>query len=142
MIRSIAKRLTFNLAVCLMVYGLIMCFSQYQRIYAGWFAALAGAVYLLMAWANYLKTKGTDLTKLIKRKRPPRVPYYLMSPREKRRRTRIGLNAPRHRADDEFDDIDEADAAQQNGLTLKQQLYARAAAYALSGALLLALSAV
>lgn len=90
------KKLMYNLSLCLAAYMLIFFFSRYQRVYAGWFAGAAGMIYLLAAWIFYLKSKGTDITKLLKRKKPQEVPYYLKSPAEKRKRPRIGLNAPRH----------------------------------------------
>lgn len=139
MARRIFEKTVFNLAVCITVYGLIMCFSRFDRVYAGWFAGLAGTVYLLAGWLFYLKTKGTDLTKLIKRKRPQSVPYYLQSPAEKRKRPRIGLNSPRHGTDDDLDDTNEQ---YENELTFKQQCVCRVAAYALNGILMLILSAI
>lgn len=139
MAKRILEKTAFNLAVCVFVYGLIMCFSRFDRVYAGWFAGLAGAVYLLIGWLFYLKAKGTDFTKLLKRKKPQSVPYYLQSPAEKRKGPRIGLNSPRHTTDDELDDADEQ---RESELTFKQQCSSRALAYALNGILMLALSAI
>ncbi len=134
------KKLMYNLSLCLAAYMLIFFFSRYQRVYAGWFAGAAGMIYLLAAWIYYLKSKGTDITKLLKRKKPQEVPYYLKSPAEKRRKPRIGLNAPRHNTDDDLDET--AEQAETESLSAKQGLAARAAVYLAAGIAMLVLSAI
>lgn len=134
------KKLMYNLSLCLTAYMLIFFFSRYQRVYAGWFAGAAGMIYLLAAWIFYLKSKGTDITKLLKRKKPQEVPYYLKSPAEKRRKPRIGLNAPRHNTDDDLDET--AEQAETESLSAKQGFAARAAVYLATGIAMLVLSAI
>ena len=127
------KKLMYNLSLCLTAYMLIFFFSRYQRVYAGWFAGAAGMIY-------YLKSKGTDITKLLKRKKPQEVPYYLKSPAEKRKKPRIGLNAPRHNTDDDLDET--AEQAETESLSAKQGFAARAAVYLVMGIVMLVLSAI
>ena len=117
------KKLMYNLSLCLTAYMLIFFFSRYQRVYAGWFAGAAGMIYLLAAWIYYLKSKGTDITKLLKRKKP-----------------RIGLNAPRHNTDDDLDET--AEQAETESLSAKQGFAARAAVYLVAGIAMLVLSAI
>ena len=117
------KKLMYNLSLCLTAYMLIFFFSRYQRVYAGWFAGAAGMIYLLAAWIYYLKSKGTDITKLLKRKKP-----------------RIGLNAPRHNTDDDLDET--AEQAETESLSAKQGFAARAAVYLVMGIVMLVLSAI
>ena len=112
------KKLMYNLSLCLTAYMLIFFFSRYQRVYAGWFAGAAGMIYLLAAWIFYLKSKGT----------------------EKRKRPRIGLNAPRHNTDDDLDET--AEQAETESLSAKQGFAARAAVYLVMGIVMLALSAI
>lgn len=58
----------------------------------------------------------------MKRKKPQEVPYYLKSPAEKRKRPRIGLNAPRHNTDDDLDET--AEQAETESLSAKRGLAA------------------
>ena len=82
----------------------------------------------------------TLIKKLLKRKKPQEVPYYLKSPAEKRKRPRIGLNAPRHNTDDDLDET--AEQAETESLSAKQGFAARAAVYLVAGMVMLALSAI
>ena len=71
MVRYALKKLLFHLGVCLLVWFLILRFSLHGKLYAGWFAGVLAACYLLAGWLSYLKSQGTDLGKLIRRKRAP-----------------------------------------------------------------------
>ena len=93
MVRFTLKKLLFHLSICLLGYFLILQFSRLGKVYAGWFSGFLAACYLLAGWLAYLKSKGTDLGKLIRRKRPPEVPYYLRNV-QKERKPRQASMAP------------------------------------------------
>lgn len=137
MAKYTAKKFAFHFAICLIVYLLIRAFAPLGSVYAGWAAGFLGACYLLAGWFSYLKSKGTDFTKLLRRKKQPETPYYLRGT-EKQRKTRLGWGFNRH---DFSDDLD--DAAEENANTFPPNVQCRlhAIAWVLNGAILLALSA-
>ena len=77
MVNYALKKLGYHFAICLIAWFLILKFSPYTGIYAGWFSGFLSACYLLAGWLAYLKSKGTDFGKLLRRKKPPETPYYL-----------------------------------------------------------------
>lgn len=131
------KKVLWHGGIGLLIWLVLERFSVMGRIYAGWFAGLMGACYLLVAWLNWLKTRGTDLGRLLRRKRPPRVPYYLRGA-DKSVRPRLGIGGNHHTFED---DLPEAAERPEDGLDRQQTLRGRAAAFAVVGVLLLILSA-
>lgn len=63
-----------------------------------------GACWLLAAWVKYLKSKGTDLFRGLRRQQTE-VPYYLRS--EKNKKPRLSLNGNRHLFNDDLADSPE-----------------------------------
>ncbi|HWQ58447.1 MAG TPA: hypothetical protein VN540_05455 [Clostridia bacterium] len=104
------KKFIQHLAFCAAAWLAVYLFSREGSLYAGWAAGVLGAIYLLAAWFSYLKSKGTDFMKLIRRKRPPQVPYYLRGS-DKRTKTTLTINNLRHEFDD---DLAEAAAEREN----------------------------
>lgn len=74
--------------------------------HAGWAAAFAGACYLLAAWFEYLKSKGTDIMAKLRRKREE-VPYYLRG--EKYKKPRLSLFGTRHDFSDDMETASEGE---------------------------------
>ncbi|MDD5918833.1 MAG: hypothetical protein PUD73_07085 [bacterium] len=138
MVRFTLKKLLFHLSICLLGYFLILQFSRLGKVYAGWFSGFLAACYLLAGWLAYLKSKGTDLGKLIRRKRPPEVPYYLRNV-QKERKPRQGLNGARHTFDD---DLEETAEEQLPSVAPDVHQRARAVAFAANGVLMFLLSAL
>lgn len=133
------KKFLWHGAIGVVIWLILNRFSALGRVYAGWFAGLMGACYLLVGWLNWLKARGTDLGKLLQRKRPPEVPYYLRGV-DKSRRPRLGIGGNRHTFEDDLSDGPET-AEAEAGLEKKQVLYGRAGAFAAVGVFLLVLSA-
>ncbi len=131
------KKIALHLAACAVVWTLVALFSPGGRLYAGWTAGVLGACYLLAAWFAYLKSKGTDFMKLIRRKRPPRVPYYLRGS-DKNAKARLTINNIRHEYDDDLAQTAEEGANEGLPLVARQRL--SALAWLVVGAVLLALS--
>lgn len=109
MVRYVFKKLLYHMCACLLVWFLIAEFSAGGRLYAGWFAGFLGACYLLAGWLSYLKSKGTDLAGLLRRKSAPETPYYLRGA-GKERRPRLRLSGIRHAFDDGLAEAEEQDA--------------------------------
>ena len=130
------RKFLYHLAVCAAVYLLVAAFSQGGRVYAGWAAGALGACYLLAAWFSFLKSKGTDFLKLIRRKRPPNVPYYLRGP-DKQLKPRLSLDGLRHEADDDLPEMAEERASE---IPLAARLRLNALAWAAVSAAMLILS--
>ena len=74
MVNYALKKLGYHFAICLIAWFLILKFSPYTGIYAGWFSGFLSACYLLAGWLSYLKSKGTDFGKLLRRKKPVMTP--------------------------------------------------------------------
>lgn len=130
------KKIAYHIALCAIVWLLIDQFSREGRLYAGWAAGALGAMYLLAAWFSYLKSKGTDFLKLIRRKHPPDVPYYLRGP-DKETKAKLNLNGLRHAFDD---DLAESADERANVLALQTRQRLNALAWAVVGAALLCVS--
>ncbi len=138
MVRYALKKLLFHLGVCLLVWFLILRFSLHGKLYAGWFAGVLAACYLLAGWLSYLKSQGTDLGKLIRRKRAPQTPYYLRNA-AKERKPRQGLAGARHVFDD---DLSETAEEQSSVVPGNARNRAKAIALAINGVLMFVLSAL
>ena len=131
------KKILWHGGIGVILWLALNQFSLLGRIYAGWFAGLMGACYLLAGWLNWLKTRGVDLGKLLRRKRPPAVPYYLRGV-DKSIRPKLGIGGNRHTFEDGLFHGQEAEEA---GLGERQACFSRAAAFAAVGMFLLILSA-
>lgn len=138
MFGRILRKLAYHLALCLLVWVLILLFSPQGRLYAGWFVGFLSACYLLAGWLAYLKSRGTDLLRLIRRKRAPETPYCLRGPGGGHK-PRLTLNGIRH---DFEDDLSEAAEAQAAEVSPKARHQINAAAFVVNGVLLFLLSAV
>ncbi len=138
MVNYALKKLGYHFAICLIAWFLILKFSPYTGIYAGWFSGFLSACYLLAGWLSYLKSKGTDFGKLLRRKKPPETPYYLRNV-AKERKPRQGLNGARHVFDD---DLAETAEEQDSLLPPPVRHRATAIAFAINGILLFILSAL
>jgi hypothetical protein len=138
MARYVVKKIFWHLLWGAAVWLLIDLFSPAGARYAGWFAGFLGACYLLAGWLSWLRSRGTDLSRLLRRKRAPEVPYYLRGP-EKDRKTRLSINGNRH-----FFDDDLADSAAERVTGVPRDALARwkALAFLVVGVLLLTLSAL
>ncbi len=95
------KKFAYHMVAGVLVWFLVGLFSREGRLYAGWAVGVLAAMYLLAAWFSYLKSRGTDVMKLIRRKRPPDTPYYLRGP-DKRIKPALTLNNIRHTFDDDL----------------------------------------
>ena len=137
MVNYALKKLGYHFAICLIAWFLILKFSPYTGIYAGWFSGFLSACYLLAGWLAYLKSKGTDFGKLLRRKKPE-TPYYLRNA-AKERKPRQGLNGARHVFDD---DLAETAEEQDSLLPPPVRHRATAIAFAINGILLFILSAL
>ncbi len=133
------KKFALHLAACALVWFFIDRLSREGRLYAGWAAGAMGAIYLLAAWFSFLKSRGTDFMKLIRRKRPPEVPYYLRGA-DKRIKPALTLNSIRHAFDDDLEETAGEGANPSLPLQTRQRL--RAFAFAAVGAAMFALSFV
>lgn len=131
------KKIALHLVACAAVWALVALFSQGGLLYAGWAAGALGACYLLAAWFSYLKSKGTDFMKLIRRKRPPRVPYYLRGA-DKDAKARLTINNIRHEYDDDL--AQTAEESENEKLPLAARRRLNALAWLAVGAAMLALS--
>lgn len=138
MVRYALKKLLFHLGVCLLVWFLILSFSLNGKLYAGWFAGVLAACYLLAGWLAYLKSHGTDLGKLIWRKRAPETPYYLRNA-AKEHKPRQGFMGARHIFDD---DLSETAEEQASVLPENTRNRAKAMAFAINGVVMFVLSAL
>ena len=118
------------------IWLLIRRFSPVGSYASGWFAGLAGAYYLLACWLQYLKSRGTDLSALLRGKKHKEVPYYLRGP-QKWQKTRLSFTGKRHGFSDDLDDL-EPDA--HINLNPRSKLHCNAAVFALLGLLFLFLS--
>lgn len=94
------KKIGRHLGICVLIWIIIAVLSPDGHRYAGWISGFFGACYLLAGWLSVLKGKGTDLSGILRRKRPPEVPYYLRGP-EKSRKPKLSLNGNRHVFDDD-----------------------------------------
>lgn len=125
------KKAGFCLAVSFILWLVADCFVT-VRAYSGYLAAFMGACFLLAAWIQYMKSKGTDIFRGLRRRKQPEVPYYLRG--EKVKKTRLGIFGNRHTFDDDLDenaDIDSAD------LDEAQRRRINAAAFLVTGLLLI-----
>ncbi len=134
--RYFAKKFIWHAALGVFVWLIVRRFSPLGSVYAGWTAGLMGACYLFAGWLRYLKSRGTDLIALIKRRGKPEVPYYLRGP-EKLRKTKISFSGNRHVFDDDEEEILGRDDFAKDPV---RQLRVSALAFACNGALLLLLS--
>lgn len=125
------KKAGFCLAVSFMLWLIADCFVT-VRAYSGYLAAFMGACFLLAAWIQYMKSKGRDIFRGLRRRKGPEVPYYLRS--EKVKKTRLGIFGSRHDFDDDLDENADADVANANE---SERHKLNAAAFAVTGALLL-----
>lgn len=132
------KKFAYHLAVCAVIWLLIDRFSPQGRLYAGWFSGFLGAAYFLAAWLSYLKSKGTNFLQLLRRKRPPAVPYYLRGS-DKETKARLSLNGLRHAFDDDLADTAEERASD---IPVKTRQRLNAYAWCAVGAFLILLSAL
>jgi len=98
MIRYLAKKCVWHLGVGLLGYLAVTVLAS--RMHAGWFAGFLGACYLLAGWVCWMKGDGTDLPALLRRKRPPEVPYYLRGV-DKTIKPKWGIGGNRHTFEDE-----------------------------------------
>lgn len=137
MLRYGIRKFLWHGGIGVAIWLILNRFSALGQVYAGWFAGLLGACYLLAGWLDWLKSRGTDLGKLLRRKRPPEVPYYLRGA-DKSIRPKLGIGGNRHTFEDDLSDGPETAEA---GLGKKQTLISRAGAFAAVGVFLLALSA-
>lgn len=137
------KKFAYHMVSGALVWFLIDRFSREGRLYAGWAAGALGAIYLLAAWFSYLKSRGTDIIKLIRRKRPPETPYYLRGP-DKRIKPALSLNNIRHTFDDDLAETAgegaSGDGEGEAPLPLKTRQKLNALAFLMVGLALLALS--
>lgn len=137
------KKFAYHMAAGALVWFLTDRFSREGRLYAGWAAGALGAMYLLAAWFSYLKSRDTDVMKLIRRKRPPETPYYLRGP-DKRIKPALTLNNIRHAFDDDLAETAGEDAPGggegEEALPLKTRQKLNALAWLAVGLALLALS--
>ena len=131
-IKSFAWRLALGALVCLLM-GL---FSTGGAVYAGFAGGFLGALFLLMGWLKLLKTRGTDIWGLLKRKSPPEAPYFHRKDKQSPPSVWPGKNRFRH------DDGLEADASSgyDSDLSEGQRLKGDAWGGMLSGVILLAAS--
>ena len=134
--RYFLKKLIWHAALGVFIFLIVKKFSPLGSVYAGWTAGFIGACYLLAGWLRYLKSKGTDLLALIRRRGKPEVPYYLRGP-EKLRKTKLSFNGNRHVFDDDEEEILAQDEFAKDPIS---QLRISALAFACTGALLLLLS--
>lgn len=134
MVKFVAKKCLWHICLGILVWLVVCAFSSWGRIYAGWMAGLMGACYLLAGWLSWLKSKGTDLMSLIRRKKPPEVPYYLRGV-DKNIKPKIGIGGNRHKFDDEKPSEEDSD------MDRNQLFRGRAFAWGIAGAFLLFLSA-
>ena len=137
LVRPVAKKLLWHAALGGAVWLLVRWLSPRGSVYAGWTAGLMGACYLLAGWISWMKCRGTDLSALLRRKRPPEVPYYLRGA-DKSVRPRLSLNGTRHAFDDDLAETADLTAGE---LPREALWRVRAAAWAAVGILLLILSA-
>lgn len=133
----IGKKYLWHIAFGLAVWLCVRLLSPGGSVYAGWTAGLLGACYLLAGWVSWMKCRGTDLSALLRRKRPPEVPYYLRGT-DKTVRTRLSLNGNRHTFDDDLAETADPLSEEHPKETLWR---IRAAAWAAVGVTLLILSA-
>ena len=137
MLRHVWKKLLWHTFFGAGVWLLVRRLSPWGSVYAGWTAGLMGSCYLLAGWINWMKCRGTDLGALLRRRRPPEVPYYLRGA-DKSVRPRLSLNGLRHSFDDDL--AETADPAAQT-LAREELWRVRAVALAAAGVFLLTLSA-
>lgn len=136
MIRYVLKKSSWHLAVGLLGYVAVAALTPQGRIYAGWFSGFLGACYLLAGWVSWMKGDGTDLPALIRRKRPPEVPYYLRGV-DKHVKPRWGIGGNRHTFQDE---VPEPANLPPEDLSPKGQLRLRGVSLGLVGVFFLLLS--
>ncbi len=136
MVRLILKKALWHTAVGLLLWAVVGLFSPGKWLYAGWFAGLFAACYLLAAWIVFMKHHGTDLKKLLTRNHGPEVPYYLRGV-DKQPRPRLTWAGTRHF----FDDDGVPPAAGFSDLTPKQQGAVRELAFGTVAILFFILSA-
>lgn len=98
MINYLAKKCVWHLGMGFLGYIAVTVLAS--RMHAGWFAGFLGACYLLAGWVCWMKGDGTDLPALIRRKRPPEVPYYLRGV-DKTIKPKWGIGGNRHTFEDE-----------------------------------------
>ena len=134
MVRYLAKKCVWHLAVGLLGYIAVAALAS--RMHAGWFAGFLGACYLLAGWVCWMKGDGTDLPALMRRKRPPEVPYYLRGV-DKTIKPKLGIGGNRHTFEDEEDAPSNLPPEE---LSPKGQLRLRGVSLALVGLLFLLLS--
>lgn len=137
LLRHMLKKLIWHISIGIAVWLLVRWLSPMGSVYAGWAAGLMGACYLLVGWLNWLKRRGTDLGAIIRRRRPPNVPYYLRGS-DSAIHPRLGINRIRHTFDD---DLDETVEHASQMLTVHESLLVKAVAFMVTGVLLLVLSA-
>jgi len=121
----IARKLLLHLALCAVICLALARFSVGGALYAGFAAAFLGAAYLLAAWLRLLKGGGTDLLGRLKRKAPPKTPYF-HSPHAVRRH--------------ESDSLEDEQTERQGELPPELALRLDALVFALCGAVMLAVS--
>ncbi len=98
--KLILKKILWHTAVGLVLWALVGLLSPGKWLYAGWFAGLFAACYLLAAWILFIKHRGTDLAKILRRDKGPEVPYYLRGV-DKNPRPRLTWAGTKHFFDDE-----------------------------------------
>ncbi len=137
LLAPIGKKYLWHVAFGAAVWLAVRLLSPSGSVYAGWTAGLMGACYLLAGWISWMKCRGTDLSALLRRKRPPEVPYYLRGA-DKSVRPRLSLNGTRHTFDD---DLTETADPVGEAFSKETVWKIRAAAWAAVGITLLVLSA-
>ncbi|MGI5977565.1 MAG: hypothetical protein ACOX68_07725 [Candidatus Limivicinus sp.] len=102
MILFIIKKFIYHLLIGICICVLIFFFSNGGRLYSGWFSALLGACYILAAWLLFLKSRGSDITKVFRRTPTDSVPYYLRGP-NKEYSPKLRFNGVKHVIEDDLD---------------------------------------
>ena len=134
MIKYLAKKCIWHLGIGILGYLAVTVFAS--RMHAGWFIGFLGACYLLAGWVCWMKGDGTDLPALMRRKRPPEVPYYLRGV-DKAIKPKWGIGGNRHTFEDE--EVESANLMPED-LSPKGQLRLRGVSLALVGVIFLLFS--
>ena len=125
------KKAGFCVAASFVIWLVADCFVA-VRAYSGYLAAFMGACFLLAAWLQYVKSKGSDIFRGLRRRKEPEVPYYLRG--EKVKKTRLSIFGNRHTFDD---DLDENADVNSDDVNDKERHKINAAAFLVTGLLLL-----
>ena len=133
MTRFILQKIAIVLSVSAAIVVATGLFSTGGRTYAGFMAALLGAVYLLNAWVKYMKSRGRMSLPRFKFKSPPVAPFFHRNDSDKIERPAFRF-AGRH-----FNDSleEEMEDAMNESLSEPLRLKAEAAAYTVCGLFML-----